>query len=131
MTKTIGMLFKLDQDVAKLLRRTVKRPHTLSGFVQDAIVKALRAHRNPLEYIAEGKSLSEPTPLDREDGVPWTHADSWSLKGWRDYWDVSPAGWTEINAMRDEDGREHLTTKEIDDIVAYMGTQPGWKRGKK
>lgn len=128
---TKGVMFRLDEEVISLMRRMVKRPQTYSNFVQEAIVKSLKAYRKPLDFVIEKKGESfEIGKLDREDGVPWLNQEDWSEKGWRDYWAMNSSMRAVIDSMRVEANRPELLDDEWEAIVEYMGKEPGWKRPK-
>lgn len=138
---TIKMQVVLDPEVAQALRRVVSAGNlSQSNFVQDAIVKALRGYRPPMEFIAEGRGKKQRSALpgvldpalDGPDGVPVARASGFAKDGWRMLWELSTPEQVrkQINSWRLEDAREPITDSEWAAAQKHMGGAPGARRGQ-
>jgi hypothetical protein len=134
---TKPVVVKLQRDVADTLRAIVARDGlNQSVFVQNAVVRAIRNYRSPMEFIAEGREKADREglgtglneALDLPNGVPVIHGKLWP--GWSEVWALDAGAFEIINEMRSELGREPLTEGEKKAILKYMGSEPGWKKGK-
>jgi hypothetical protein len=126
----------MQPEVAEALRAIVQRDClSQSMFVNNAVIRAIRNHRSPLEFINEGREKRdrEAVPgvldakLDRPDGVPLPYSETNAAKDWKYCWDTLSEDYmrTEVNRMRDGLEREPLTEAEWQAIVRYMGSVPG------
>lgn len=137
--KGVRIPITFSEEVAGLLRAVVKRDRlSQSTFVQNAVIRAIRNHRSPEEFINEGRGKKgrENTPggldldKDRPDGVPKTHATNWPEKGWREFYGLVRDPRPDLDKMRAETGREPLTDAEWKAVVKHMGYEPGTRKSK-
>lgn len=134
--KAVRIPITFSEGVATLLRAMVKRDRlSQSEFVQAAVIRAIRNHRSPEEFINEGKEKKgrEKAPgglnpkLDKPDGRPIGHDPALTDTNWRWMWDNLYVR-KDIDKMRGELGREAITDEEWKSVVKYMGYEPGRKK---
>src|SRR4051812_40164536 len=85
------MAFVFDPEVAEMLVSLVQdNCLNQSIFVQNAVVRAIRSYRPPVEFVAEGREKAKRSKvggidlkLDREDGWPLAAADNMSKGDWK------------------------------------------------
>jgi hypothetical protein len=132
---TVPVVVKLQRELADTLRAIVARDGlNQSVFVQNAVVRAIRNYRSPMEFIAEGREKADRgtvgamlnEELDQPNGIPMVLADQWP--GWSELWALDKDAMKIIDEMRSELGRGPLTDGEKKAILKHMGSEPGWKR---
>lgn len=139
-SNNVSVMVRFNPDVAQALRAAVKvGTLSQSHFVQDAVIRALRGYRPPLEFIAEGREKKGrkvlpgalDVALDSPEGWPLTHKDNIAPGGWRILWNTSTSQVMRdmIDRWRGEDGRDPVDDTEWAQILKHMGT-PGKDRGK-